>query len=519
MPRSMPHPCPNHFSKADKTTWHIGNEDDRRWRFEKFKILPLSFQAAVANSYLRIFLKENLQKANLFLLEVTEKFDSLFARLATRPDELHEYARAKAAACSSICLSSLSDTQAYEKISVSIARLGISPPIIEKSITLEGALKRLSAEKWWQMQLHRHCLEEFEHSAILCGLTHSKAGLYISDESFQIVIAKRRRNQAILDSLIAINELGVEFQLSELIAKSVSNPVNRRNELMARLFGFDVIAKKLSHSGLFVTITCPSRMHARFKKSGDKNPAFDSSSPRESQNYLCLLWSRIRAALKNKSIQIYGFRVAEPQHDGTPHWHVLLYSDPENIPTIRSIFKNYALADSPNEPGADLNRITFIDIDWSKGTGVGYIAKYISKNVDGAHLDKDLHGNSAEISAKRVSAWASIHRIRQFQQLGGPSVTSWRELRRIDSAPSGILSDAREAADAGNWELFTEVFGGVNCPRKYQALQLLRIYNDKLGIYGEPKGESILGVTDGKDIIVTREHTWTIQKTSKAQLG
>jgi hypothetical protein len=516
VPNSSIPPCPQHFPAAERDTWHIGSAEDRRWRSVKFPKLPLSFQAAVASTYIRIYLAENLQQANLYLLEVTDRFDTFSAKLISEPDELNDFARVKAKACARICDTRASAEKAYQRISKSIKRIGISPPIVERNTTLEGALNRLSAEKWWRMQLHRYCLEVLEHSAILCGLTHSKAGLYISDESLQIVISKRIRNQDILNSLIAINELGEEHALSELVSGSISNPENRRNELMARLFGFDVIAKKLDHDGLFVTLTCPSRMHARFKASGDRNPKFDSSSPRESQKYLCKLWSRIRAAFNNKGIQIYGFRVAEPQHDATPHWHILLYSRSENIAQIKQTFTKYALADTPEERGAEKNRVTFIDIDWAKGSGVGYIAKYISKNIDGAHLDKDLEGNSAEASAKRVSAWASVHGIRQFQQLGGPTVTSWRELRRIAEAPEGLLSEAREAADSGNWELFTEALGGIDCPRKEQALKLLHIHDDEPGIYGEPKGDSILGVTDGKQYVVTREHSWTIEKAAKA---
>lgn len=333
------------------------------------------------------------------------------------------------------------------------------------------ALAKLSDAKWWQNKLKRQWAFQREHLAIAAGQVQKSASPYASRTCVGEWKEQKRKNREWLkNQCIENTETGEQFELVLQVDKSNANPAIRRCELMVRMRGFEDIADEFGYEGAFITLTAPSKYHSVHAKGGFvKN--WNGGTPRDTQRYLCGVWAKIRAKLNRERIKIFGFRVAEPHHDGTPHWHILFFMLPEHKQQVYEIMQTYALEEDGGEQGAQYARFKFENIEKEKGSATGYIAKYISKNIDGYQLDNEVDdetGQNLKEMAKNVTAWASRWGIRQFQQIGGAPVTVWRELRRLGSqkVESPTIDPVLAAADAGDWAAYTQLQGGAMVQRK-----------------------------------------------------
>jgi hypothetical protein len=246
------------------------------------------------------------------------------------------------------------------------------------------------------------------------------------------------------------------------------------------------------------------------------------TTPKQAQSYLSKTWGRIRSKLARDGFGWYGFRIAEPNHDGTPHWHLLVFFAPQwpgkdgigraALPRVAAIVRRYALMDSGRETGAKKHRVDFKVMDPAKGTAAGYIAKYVSKNIDGYKVDKDLFGNEMLSTAQRVEAWAATWGIRQFQQIGGAPVGPWRELRRVKALPDDAPAHLVQAHEACNktqtddetkpaaWDAYVRAQGGVFIGRDYR-IRIALEESDGTGRYGEPLDARPVGIETSTTII------------------
>lgn len=385
------------------------------------------------------------------------------------------------------------------------------------------AVMRMFNEIWWRGRLRRAAAAWREHLQIAVGNVSKKRHVYASKKCVTEWREQKRRTREFLKGMELEDEDGNRISLIEKYDGSVANPAIRRCELMTRIRGFENICNELGYVGEFYTLTAPSKYHAT-TKAGYRNSKWNGASPSDTQGYLTRLWARIRARLHREEIRIFGIRVAEPHHDGTPHWHMLMFMLPEDAQRVRHIIRDYAWEEDNYELKSDKAkkaRFHSETIDPEKGSATGYVAKYISKNIDGYALDGETDAESGELlkeTAPAVSAWATRWHIRQFQFIGGAPVTVYRELRRLaDSETAHGLSvefaAVHDAADAGDWAGYVNAQGGPFVRRDNLQVRTLYEPRNEFNRYGEEM-VCIRGVYDPSigagTPILTRLTQWKI---------
>jgi hypothetical protein len=405
---------------------------------------------------------------------------------------------------------------------------------------LVGIAARLTDQNWWTKKLRVAHVRQCEFESLNNGKVHKSADLYCSNETVQKRREQSKRNQELLEGISIQNESGYKMTLAEAASVGMANPFNRVSELVTRTKGFGDLADKYKHMCIFLTITAPSRFHAT-NTDGKKNKKYQGATPSDTQKYLTNQWAKCRARLAREGVKFYGLRVVEPHHDATPHWHASIWLKSEDdFKKLRRAVKDYfhrAKECDYLEKGALKNRLKFKRCD-SRGA-VGYMLKYILKNMRGhgiAGEDSDEGKMTSDNAAERVEAWAATWAIRQFQQLGGHSVSVWRELRRVNIAQLTLVEDrlinefeggqyklerlmkawraAQKIEDKkANFAEFIEAMGGLDVKPKDSLLKLDDSYEvSDDGKYGKMIKHVISGVFDVLDnfTVMSNRQKWVV---------
>ena len=448
------------------------------------------------------------------------------------------------------------DTDKVDKVRIICDLIGVDTP---DAITATGAANRIIDPIWWRRVLRRKVARIVEAGAIKLGLVNRRDGGYCSQSTIKARRDQQARNEAMLKRTLLRNEAGQVYTLADLAKTSTANPEIRGGELMVRIRGCEEYADSAGHVGYFLTGTCPSKYHAiRVSGKGrwarvQSNPSYDGiSTPRDAQCWLRDQWARTRAQWARDGIKAYGFRVAEPHHDGTPHWHLLMWFESEiaafkalsafgrhwlsdggavqALPDRADVVR-FVSVDKGHEKGALKNRINIKRL--MPGGAAGYVAKYVAKSIGhfdvGVQLDQ-AGGKTWEVDTReskgwqRVDAWAACWGIRQFQSIGQPPVTVWREIRRVtqdqidtarlcgDKVASSLWHAARKVGAVGaDWARYITHQGGVCLKRTdWRVQSAKRINEGHINAYGESITQKrVIGceLASGR-VLVSRRQKW-----------
>ena len=309
--------------------------------FEQLTKVPDPIKRVILNNAFKLKVR---RERNLYILRTTERIVSLLPEklrhsLTIEDDEIRIIAQDCADKCrrialhhnvegqvkaltdrcnstgleplTAICQSNLTDI--LQLLSDYCTSFGIEAlndseeSFARSSITGIGAIKRMCDKSWWNRRLRKLFNQAYEQAAIELTLVNKYKQIYASDLTVKKRKQQRSFNENMLSSMTVINDIGQCFSLKELSDLNVSNPAVRKAELMVRMRGFEELSKSHGHTGIFITITCPSKYHAVYAKSGQVNPKYQSLTPYQANQYLCGVWSRIRANWNRSDIRPYGF--------------------------------------------------------------------------------------------------------------------------------------------------------------------------------------------------------------------
>lgn len=337
---------------------------------------------------------------------------------------------------------------------------GVEPPARDArdEQSCRSALLRVCCKSWWSRRLRRARALE------LARREQPQVSRYCSGR------ARDEYRQALADSAawaqsaeLTRLDSGERWTMAELIAKSVADPGVRAAELITRVRGAGEWADAMGWVGLLVTLTAPGHMHPI------KGPGWTGESAREVQAHLSACWARTRAALWRAipdGDRPVGLRVVEPHRDGTPHWHQIVWLPARHVETFAALLRRYFWAQhSPGERGSAEHRVKVDRLKGGADGAVGYVIKYVIKHLRSAGSSvavREVAGDheipeARTVDTDAVQAWSRQWGLRTWQAIGGPSVTPWRCLRRVEglgedgfTAP-GALASACAAADSGDW--------------------------------------------------------------------
>lgn len=276
------------------------------------------------------------------------------------------------------------------------------------------------------------------------------------------------------------------------LIKLVENQVKHElAELHAFSKGLEKYAKTHGKDWTFWTLTAPGVMHGNPLKGKNR---WDGTSPLKAHRWIAEMWKKVEARARMEGVVISGFRVVEPQQDGTPHWHLLAFADKQDLDTLERLIRS-----QPGAPSwASYKGAKVVEGKDNLSKASSYLFKYLKKTLDG----------DSSPAAAAADAWRAAWGIRGIQCFGLPPKGLWRAFRDLKVCPlDPLLEKCWIAAHAGDGEAFIRLTGGLNIKKKDRPVQ----YNVSKNEIEMTKTVAVKNEETGKQYFETSP-LWTILK-------
>ncbi|WP_236216244.1 replication endonuclease [Pseudomonas rhodesiae] len=368
---------------------------------------------------------------------------------------------------------------------------------IDFSVSTAQALKRACDYRSIKKQLVKIANEErINEEAKYAKVGGQTTEPYCSDQTLTF---RKQQQDITKETLSKIYVSGKHSdQLITLADLALNQELQKFNKLYHLTKNIELMADEAGLTGYFITFTAPANFHP--------NPiigkrSYDQANIRNAHTHIQNGWKLIRARLAKAGIPLstttfFGLRTVEMHQDGCAHWHLMIFTTPENF----SVFNQLANVIFPG-----YNQWKCEIIDKSKGDAASYIFKYIAKAVDSSQfthaklkpdsLDSELFAldKSVLTHASRVSAALKAQRIRQYQCFGlGNALTKYRLINKIQehvdtfASPSvkTILSACRMYNDGSRNKEGRNLIGFMNLVNNFTG-HITLVKEEYLNRFGE----------------------------------
>ena len=300
--------------------------------------------------------------------------------------------------------------------------------------------ERLADPLWWRRQGRKRIRAIREHLWTKLHATKIRGGaspdaLYLSKQQDSAINDWAEKNLLVMP-LKSGSGKSVKIFSPPVVKKA---RLKRRAAVLCRFDGLAKAAEKMGLVGVFITVTCPSKMHPTTTVSGKRveNSAWDGTEPRSAAAWLSGGWARVRSSAWVKRSGRFEFlKVVEPHADGTPHLHIIVFIKKDDVLEAEEVFRRCFKA---RERDGESRFRYGLKFEQKRDVGKigGYMAKYLAKSigVNEKNVEAGVDGETGD----SVLAWRRAHNLRSFSSSSGLSVI-WQKAR------AGQLDDAVESA-------------------------------------------------------------------------